>query len=47
MRCQLYDRVKLTMEQSSGLVDRLKISFMLFINAHDGLGPTFNSITYL
>ena len=47
MRRQLYDRVNSTMERSSGLFDRLNVSFMLFINAHDDLGATFDSITYL
>ena len=47
MRGQLYDRVGSKMEQSSGLFDRLNVSFMLFINAHDDLGASFDSITYL
>lgn len=45
MRQQLYDRVNSTMEQSSGLFDRLKVSFMLSINAYDDLRGTFDSIT--
>ena len=47
MRRQLYDRMNSTMEQVSGLFDRLNVSFMLFINAHDDIGATFDSITYL
>jgi hypothetical protein len=34
---RLYDRVSPTTEQSSGLFDRLNVSFMRFINAHDDL----------
>ena len=38
----LYDRVSSTTEQSSELFDRLNVSFMRFINAHDDLGATFD-----
>lgn len=47
MRRQLYDRVNSTIEQSSGLFDRLNVSFLLSINAYDDLGATFDLITYL
>ena len=47
MRRQLDDQVNSTMEQSSGLFNRLNVSFMLFINAHDDLGATFDLNTYL
>ena len=43
---QLYDRVNSTMEQSSGLYNRLNVSFMLSINAHDDLGATLDPITF-
>ena len=47
MRRKLYDRLTSTMEQASGLFDKLNVSFMLFINPHDDLGATFDTITYL
>ena len=47
MRRQLYDRVDSTIEQSSRLFNRPNVSFILFINAYDNLGTTFDSIAYL
>ena len=44
---QFYDRVNSTIDQSSGLFDRLNVSFMLSINAYDDLEATLiQSLTF-